>query len=219
MPPYTGNSLGGFQSLYDYVKQVWWMKNYDKDSKKPLLTNYRELEFDNLELNINLASRHLDRLNHQGKHPDKIFLWQHLPEQNQQLWSSCANCLEPTSICLGAISRRTALKSPFLNETVGELDDFTIIDRLNNDRDRELQSKFTRRRSLSELITQKARNDLELTRQYAVKVSSWREELVDRVTQKFDRHCEDRQTTSILSEENSFGLTTKSPNSNPQKWF
>jgi hypothetical protein len=215
LPPYTGNSLAGFQSLYDYVKQVWWIKNYDKDSKKPVLTDYQSIEFDNSNLDANLETR----LNHQGKHPDKIFLWQHLPDRNRQLWLSCANCREPTSICLGAISRRTALKSPFLNQTIDELDTFTIIDRSLGNSHRDVRDKLSLKRSLSELISKKVRKDLELTRKYAAKASNLSEKLIDRVTQKLDSHSEDKQPTSIISQEERFGLTTKSPNSHPQKWF
>jgi hypothetical protein len=215
LPPYTEHYLHGFQSLYDYVKQVWWIENYQKDSKKPMLTDYQAIEFDSFPATTNL----LDRLNHQSKAPDKIFLWQHLPEQNQQLWLNCANCLQPTSIYLGAVNHQTAAKSPFLNATVEKLADFTTIDRVMGDRQRYSQSKLSRKRSLSELITQKARKDLAITRNYASKASHLPEQLIARLTQKFNNDSQDKQATNILPQENGFGLIDKSSNANPEKWF
>jgi hypothetical protein len=176
-----------------------------------MLTDYQSIEFTNSPATTNL----LDRLNHQGKAPDKIFLWQHQPEQNQQLWLSCANCLQPTSLCLGAISDRMAAKSPFLNETVEELADFTIIDRANSDHYRHTSSKSPRKRSLSELITQKARKDLQITKYYASKASHLPEKLIDRLTQKLDNNAQDKPAT----QEDGFGLTSKSSHPNPKKWF
>ena len=129
LPSYTGNCLEDFQSLYQYVREVWLVKNFDRESKKPKLTDYQKLIFTNQQVQSNPAINFIEELNHQGRYSDKVFLWQNTPEQNRKLWAASAIFPKPISICLGIDSTRY-INSPFLNQTLTKLEQFTIQDRI-----------------------------------------------------------------------------------------
>ena len=66
-PPYTDRSLQSFQSLYQYISEVWWVKEYYEDSKKPVFNDYQTLDFPDREAHniFELAGQ----INHQEKYP------------------------------------------------------------------------------------------------------------------------------------------------------
>lgn len=178
LPLYSGDYLENFASLYHYVERVWQVKNYHPDSKQPLLTEYQQLAFTSKTLEANSTTDSVEQLNYQGKCPDKVFLWQDSPEQNRKLWAASANCPKPISICLGS-DRKTYYDNPFLNQTVDELAEFTIQDRIAAEIERVPTEVPSRGRSLSESITNKVKQDIDFTLHHAAQVASLGQELID----------------------------------------
>ena len=181
LPSYTGNCLEDFQSLYQYVREVWLVKNFDKESRKPQLTDYQKLTFANQQVQNNFNFDSQEELNYQRKCSDKVFLWQDSPEQNRKLWTASANFPEPTSICLG-INNNHYLNSPFLNQTLTELEQFTIQDRVPIPDKQLSKLEPTQKRSLSQVIAQKAKQDIDLTLQHATQAATLGQELIDNLT-------------------------------------
>ena len=212
LPSYTGNCLEDFQSLYQYVREVWLVKNFDREGRKPQLTHYQKLIFTNQQVQSNPAINFIEELNHQGKYSDKVFLWQDTPEQNRKLWTASAIFPEATSICLGINSTRY-LNSPFLNQTLTKLKQFTIQDRVRIQSKQKSNLKTSKKRcdlgegsspwecssrkqSISEFITQKAKEDIDLTLQHAAQAATLGQEFIDNFT---DRSTKRQQKTDKLT--------------------
>lgn len=239
-PAYTGEHLAGFKSLYQQVEKVWLIKDYDKNSKQPLLSQYQSLDF-----SVDIASStpsidDISQLNHQTKHPDKIFLWSSSLKQNNKLWISSAKCLESTSICLN-IKGTSLLNSPFLNQTVTQLDQFKIQDRVTTSGQsssdsgqsppkdlspskspQDQNSQVTS--SLSQKISARAKEDLDLTLQNAAKMATASQELIHNFTDQppsDSTQTPTQESSSQSNEEENFGFKTKKypPPSSKQDWF
>ena len=183
LPSYLGNCLEDFQSLYQYVREVWLVKNFDKQSRKPRLTDYQTLTFTNQQVQSNCAMDFIEELNYHGRHSDKVFLWQNTPEQNRKLWTASAIFPEPTSVCLG-INSRHYLNSPFLNQTISELEQFTIQDRIPIPPQPTTHLDTTKKRSFAQFIAHKAREDINLTLQQAAQAVNLGQELLDNFTDR-----------------------------------
>ena len=222
LPTYTGEYLESFKAPYQYLEKVWLVKDYNKDSKKPLLTEYQQLAFAAEETKSDLSIDLISQLNYQQRCPDQVFLWQNSLEQNRQLWTASAQCVEPTSICLDTNGKRY-FNSPFLNQTLANLEEFTIQDRATSPQ-RESQNVDIRRAvSLAETISTKARADIDLTLQQAAKAATASQELIHNLTDWSNRpEVTIKPKETKLTETENFGFKTKpsakSPAESPD-WF
>ena len=213
LPPYSGNNLERFKPLYSYVEQVWSVKDYNKDSKKPLSTDYQNVAFSTEKLAAGFKVDLVEQLNYPGKSPDKVFLWQNSPEQNHNLWATSASFHEQISICLDANHRRYS-HSPFLNQTISQSEEFTTQERIIN------HVQPNEKRSLSESIGNKVREDIEITLQHASQVVSLGQELIDNFadwSNEADKTSLNSQETDSIKDEN-FGFKTKK-SAKSQDWF
>ena len=179
LPAYTEERLDSFQSLYRYVQQVWLVKDYEKFRKKPIFSSYSPLNFAPHLLHSGFNLELLGKLNYPDRSPDKVFLWQNSPQQNRQLWSTSALFPQPISLCLGLNSKQDCL-SFFLNQSVRELTEFTIQERLVTQVSSidSARGNSPPKRSLWTSIANKAREDMDLTRQHASQVLNFPQELI-----------------------------------------
>lgn len=210
--PYMGNNLKIFQPLYDYVRQQWQVKKYDRDHNQPIVTDYGNLIIENPLNNCPTNDKNLT-LNHQYRVPNRIFLWQDLEVWRQKLWFKAADCQQPLSLCLGANKQKDLITSPFNNGTVEDLNEFTVQDKIN------LGNQF-KSNSLSQKISQKIKTDLEITRQNAEKAAMVGQEFINnfgtKVNQKSTSNSTELQNQQSATE--NFGFKPK--NSNPDRdWF
>ncbi len=240
-PPYGGRHLGTFQPLYQYVRQQWKVKDYDTNEKKPILTDYQHLAAA-IEQSSHNLDRHMARsLNSQSKNPTKIFLWQDTEESRRKLWTTVARCGQPNSLCLGLTSKQDSLRSPFLNATADDIAELTIYDRLNptiqnlppqnhpSDASSQERSRFAdtaapgaerANPSLSQVIAQKAKQDIQLTIHQAERAAVTGQELVQNLFYE-------RQSTKLniksdkteLNESEDFGFKAKQTPNDSQNWF
>jgi hypothetical protein len=225
-PSYGGNCLEDFQSLYQYVRDVWWVKNFNRESRQPQRTDYQKLTFANQQAIKNFNFQ----LNHSTQHPDKVYLWQDSPEQNSQLWAASADFPQPNSVCLG-INGKRHLPSPFLNQTLTELPEFSIEEKIsiqlkqNSQGSSSVASDGSKKRSLSQLIAQKAKDDLNLTLQHAAQAATLGQELID----NFHNWSTNKEAIPTIKsslmetqEPENFGFKNKSkiqPTTKTRDWF
>jgi hypothetical protein len=237
LPDYTGDHLENFKSLYRYVEQVWSVKDYDKDSKKPLVTNYQKQAFFSQQLHSAFTADLIEQLNHPEKSPDRVFLWQNSPEQNCKLWATSANLPKPVSICLN-LNYHRHFNTPFLNQTVSELEDFTILNRTDSTSDL-AESNSNSSSTFPQVIVNKVKEDIELTLQHATQVATAGQELIDNLTKPLGSSGKDTYETSTnpsnqsqeinqkldtkeLTEAENFGFKAKSSSQSAresQNWF
>jgi hypothetical protein len=239
-PPYSGRHLDTFQPLYQYVQQQWKVKDYDTNEKKPILTEYQQLA-----ASIGQSSHNLDRhmarsLNSQSKNPAKIFLWQDTEESRCKLWTTVARCRQPNSLCLGLANKQDSLKSPFLNGTAEDIAELSIYDRLNpttqnlppqnhlaDASSQERALRFSTRRiseganlSLSQVIAQKAKQDIQLTIHQAERAVVAGQELVQHLFyESKSPQLKIKSDKTELSESEDFGFKAKQSPNDSQNWF
>lgn len=224
LPSYEGNCLEDFQSLYQYVRDVWLVKHFNQESRQPQRTNYQKLTFANQQVIKNLSFDSIEQLNHQGKCSDRVYLWQNSPEQNSKLWAASANFPQPISVCLGINSKRY-LNSPFLNQTLTELEEFSIAERISIQSGRASELNYRTKRSLSQLIAQKAKEDIDLTLQHAAQAATLGQELIDNFNNWSTNRGNIPTIESSLTETQeleNFGFKTKSDiqqTTKAQDWF
>lgn len=219
-PRYGGECLDDFKILYGDLEKVWWIKEYERE-RSPILSQYRHLDLPSTNLNLQLP-----QLNNRSKHPDKTYLWSSDPQQNQLLWEASARCSQPTSTCLN-INGKPLTNSPFLNQTVAQLDGFQIRERVKTsvgETPTSNSSQETTPSSLSQKILLRAREDLDLTLQQAAKVAIASQESFGNFSEKAKpkEASTEEQTDFHPSEEaDSFGFKTKKPSSDShrQDWF
>lgn len=121
IPVYSGKNLDFFQPLYEHVRSIWYIQDYQKFNKLPILTDYQKINYPQKQT-INYYDRILaNKLNHQYKAPESIFLWQDSDEYRQKLWSTAARCQSPISLCLGLTTEQDLINTPFLNGTVDRI--------------------------------------------------------------------------------------------------
>ncbi|MGV2829493.1 hypothetical protein [Myxosarcina sp. GI1(2024)] len=219
LPAYTGDRLRDFANLYRYVGQVWTVEDYHQNSKKPLITNYRTIGFSATKFKSNLTAKALEQLNHEQKYPDRVFLWQNNLQNNLQLWLAAAHCPYPVSLCLNINSKQYFANSPFLNQTLSELESFTIRKRVIAPQSQSLNSKVLPR-SLSTTVANKVKNDLEITIHHANHAATLGKELVENFTDwtKAEPVKQDFPDSETKARDN-FGFKSKESNLDNSDWF
>ena len=238
-PFYQDKYLYPFQNLYQHILQVWWLEEYRKNSKQPILDSYQSQNFQNHQQidhdNLDLAKQ----INHQGKYPHQTYLWQNTANQKQSLWITAALCNQPLSICISDQSIRNIISnsSPFLNQTVisdsSKVLEGCAIRKIPNSKLKPIPRKkpFLKptlpQENLTEIITDKVKEDIEVTLRQAKKVSNqsrglWRNLGKPKTSElnNFEQ-IEKQQTNPSNSEKldnlDNFGLKTKSKSSSKKK--
>ena len=224
IPPYEGENLDRFKALYREIEPVWSIEDYERDSRSPLLSQYQTLDFPLKDLST-ISDFQIPQLNGRSKYPDKTYLWSSTFQQNHLLWLASAGCFEPTSTCLN-IRGKALTNSPFLNQTVAHLDGFQIKDRIAIGTSQTSIPKNlepSANSSLSQKISLRAKEDLDLTLQQAAKLAIASQELFDNFAdwsnpQESDPDAEAQPDTT--DEADSFGFKTKKPSTtNDRDWF
>ena len=223
IPGYTEECLDPFKILYREIENVWSVKDYERDSRHRL-SQYESLEFE-IE-GSNTSSHQMPQLNNLLKYPDKTYLYPSQARQNELLWLASSQCPQPTSICLN-IQGKALTNSPFLNQAIVQLDEFQIKERITALREHTTSSltEITTPLSdpsFSQIISLRAREDIDLTLQQAAKVAIASQELFD----SFGNWSNPRETASEqldaeidTDESDSFGFKTKKSSTNQQDWF
>ena len=228
LPAYTVD-LTSFKSLYREIEEVWLARDYD--NRKPFLSEYKPL---NSAVEIaTTSSKELEsfQLNDNEKHPERTFIWQRSNSKDSQLWLKSALCLESTSICLN-INKDYLRNSPFLNQTIANIDRFTIEPRIIDPIQNNLESfpinadvsatQLSKSNSLAQKISTRAREDIDLTMQQAAKITAASQNILsnfnDRST-KNDSTFEESDLSSVDRDDFGFKTKEKHFSSNQQDWF
>ncbi len=231
-PAYTEKHLEGFKPLYQQMEKVWLVKDYDQKSRQPLLSQYQSL---NSSVELIQPDNKIDsipEINNLLKQPDKIYSWCNSNQQNNQLWMAAAKCSVETSLCLN-IKAKVISNSPFLNQTITQLDGFTISDRISsqklrlasaqpNHQKQTLKPKHPQTyQSLPQIISTRAKEDFDLTLKQAAKVTTASQELINNFTNQFDQPSEMTPKMDKSSDIENFGFKTKihSPTTVKKDWF
>ena len=117
IPKYLDTNLEAFKPLYDYIKQCWYVKNYESASREAIRSKYQEISYEaNQPILENLDQDYFD-LNFND---DQTRLW--LEEDKENLWLTAVQKAKESpdvslSLCLNLASQRDALRSNFLNAT------------------------------------------------------------------------------------------------------
>lgn len=237
-PAYTREDLDSFQTLCQEIVKVWWVKNYEPDSVQPSKSYYQPLEFSELTIS---DSSELPPLNNSSKSPERAYLSPSSDRHNDLLWLASAKCIEPTSTCLN-IKGKALVNSPFLNQTIDGLVGFEVKKRIKAVVDRESLGSTSTQPSLSsenssklhstfsQKISDRAKEDLDLTLQQAAKVAIASQELMNSFADWSSPTNSTNSTSSTPSHEQSeptgegevesFGFKTKSSSSSDERdWF
>ena len=225
IPSYEGEKIDRFEVLYQEIKSVWSVKDYERDSRSPRLSQYQTLDCPVVDVFV--PSDPQFQLNDRSKYPDKTYLWQSTSQQNQLLWLTTAGCSKPTSICLN-IKGKALTNSPFLNQTVVNLDGFQVKDRIAISKPSQSPTPKNlepgANSSLSQKISLRAKEDLDITLQQAAKLAIASQELFDNFgdwsnAPESDPDAE-AQPDTPTDEADSFGFKTKkSSTTNEENWF
>ena len=222
-PAYTGQHLTAFKPLYQQLEKVWLVKDYEANSRHPLLSEYEALkptvELISTEANV----EQLIKLNNQHKSPQKIFLWSNSTDRNNQLWIAAAKCSVATSVCLD-IKDKSIANSPFLNQSVTQLEQFTTCDRLSKSRAQSPSPTTTNiSQSLPQKISHRAKADIGITLEQAAKVAVVGQELIERLGDRSTPPSIAPDLNAPSETSHSYGFKTKNQQdeSSPQErdWF
>ena len=221
-PAYIGIDLNGFKPLYQEIKKVWLLRDYD--NRKPLLSEYkplnREIELTNPFSKIGQIAE----LNDRQKYPDKTFVWRHSPEKDRELWLETARCSQATSICLN-VKEKYLSNSPFLNQTVTNIDRFTIEERLidKSDRSSSQPSYSNSHLSFKQKISTRAKEDIDLTIRQAAKLTTSGQEIISNFNRSNLEQKAEQTDLSIngMDDVDDFGFKNKENpvSSQKQDWF
>ena len=231
VPAYAGSQLDTFKPLYQEVEQVWLVKDYELEGKCPISSQYQTLDFSTELINRQDNINHTIQLNHYRKSPEHICFWPDSPQHNNQLWRAAANCLEATSVCL-AVKGRLLADSPFLNQTTTQVEDFIICDRLRltskTNQPNFTQSILSNNQNtpsslpISQKISARAKEDLNLTLEQAMKMAAASQELINQISNRADSlSLSSEHLETNRDESENFGFKTKEPQatSKKQDWF
>lgn len=184
-PPYTDKYLKSFQHLYQYILEVWWVEEYQKDSKKPIFNQYQLLDFAHEKVQLHETFELAKQINHQKKYPHQTYLWHNTLEQKRKLWIASAVSHQTTSVCLGDQATRNIVNSPFLNQTAicessEEIVEGCAMKKITN------QTSLTEcpsstSENLSQIITNKVKEDIEVTLQHAKIVKNKSRDLLQNI--------------------------------------
>ncbi|NJL52627.1 MAG: hypothetical protein HC930_11140 [Hydrococcus sp. SU_1_0] len=233
-PEYTANSLDNFKILYQEIEQVWLLKNYERDSRYPTRSQYYPISF----YNEAIASEHQElpslnqQLNQPAQNPDKIYLWQSSPQQNSLLWQASAQSSAAIATCLN-IQGKALNNSPFLNQSSTQVEQFQIIDRLASQGKYRISDSAsnvdnsdaalnTSNTSLSQKISHRAKEDIDLTLQQAAKMANASQELIHNLAdwnQSHENEPDELESSDPEANDPEFGFKTKKPDSREQDWF
>jgi hypothetical protein len=224
LPAYAENCLDSFKTLYQEIEQVWLVKNYEPNSTDPSLSQYSSISFDNSA--IAFRPQELPPLNQQFRHPDKIYLWQSSTQQNSLLWQTAAQSSVPVATCLN-IQGKALDNSPFLNQSTTQTEQFQILERVttqgkySSDSDNDKHADAPKNTSLSQKISDRAKEDIDLTLQQANKMAIASQELINNLSDWNQSSKTELQELDPSVTEPEFGFKTKKSNSNEseQDWF
>jgi hypothetical protein len=228
LPPYAENCLDSFKILYQEIEQVWLVKNYEVNSTHPSLSQYCPINFTNSA--IAPQPPELPQLNQQSQHPDKIYLWPNSTPQNSLLWQTAAQSSAPIAACLN-IQGKALNSSPFLNQSTTQAEQFQILERIANqgkyhalDTDNDHNDSNTHdspNTSLSQKISHRAKEDIDLTLQQATKMAIASQELINNLSDWNQSGATEPQELNSSATEPEFGFKTKKSNSSEseQDWF
>lgn len=238
-PLYQDQYLYSFQNLYQQILKVWWLEEYRKNSKQPILDSYQAQNFQNHQKishdNLDLAKQ----INHQGKYPHQTYLWQNTANQKQSLWITAALCNQPLSICISNQSIRNIISnsSPFLNQTVvsdaSKVLEGCAIRKIPNSKLKPIPRKkpilqpSASQDNLAEIITDKVKEDIEVTLQQAKKVGNqslglWRKlgnpkTLELNKSEAIENQHNNPGNSEKLDKLDNFGFKTKAKSSSQKK--
>jgi hypothetical protein len=227
-PPY-GSNLGIFQPLYKYVQQCWQVKHYDTHRKQTMLTEYQEESWTKHQFTINFDTDIARRLNCKTRNPSQIFLWQDSEQFRRKLWETVAIFRQPISLCLGYPSKRDLVKSPFLNATAEDINEFTIQEKTelpkpNNYSTKQLTQNHSQQKRVSsetipKLIENKVKEDIQLTIQHAEQAVEKGQKIVQNLIENTSNQLENKTISAEITENEDFGFKNKSSSANSPKWF
>ncbi|MEO0835323.1 MAG: hypothetical protein AAFY16_04885 [Cyanobacteria bacterium J06642_3] len=220
-PAYQAANLEDFRLLYQEIEQVWLVKNYERQSTPARLSSYQPISFS--QNAIAPKSHQIPTLNELANYPQKTFVWPNLKQQNRWLWLASAKHSQATSICLN-IEGKTLVNSPFLNQSCSQIEQFQIQQRIATVSKNSLTSSAGEHEavpsSLSQKISQRAIEDLDLTLQQAAKVATASQELIHSFADWSNQvEIDSSPSRSTIDEIESFGFKTKKSDSDNQDWF
>ncbi|HHP7230808.1 MAG TPA: hypothetical protein ACFCUY_08120 [Xenococcaceae cyanobacterium] len=227
LPPYNPQSLQAFQGLYNYVKQIWQVKDFDKNSHQSLKTEYKTYEFSPQSLLKNFSIDLLKELNYQEKNPDQVFLWQHQPETNRQLWATAAICPQSISLCLGNKKEQQCLDNPFLNQSINIANTLVVQSKcyknqsfgeLSTRNPHEVAAPFQVGERLTEILVNKVRQDITITRDRALQLKQL---LTNNLSHNYPQKTQAKSNSPERKIANNFGLKVKTSHSKATEldWF
>ena len=220
-PAYTRTHLAGFKSLYREIERVWLARDYD--NRKPFLSEYQPLNSAMEVATIASEAYKPFQLNDRTKHPDRTFIWQKSDFRDCQLWLKSSQCPQPTSICLN-INKNYLLNSPFLNQTVTKIEEFTIKPRIIDPVSDNLKpfpstAGSPKSNSFSQKISTRARADIDLTIQQAAKITAASQDLINNLGGDWSKNNSPQSDISSVDRDD-FGFKSKEQlPSNKQDWF
>ena len=224
-PAYTEERLTSFQHLYQEIEAVWLARDYN--NRDPFLSEYKSLDVVVNTVDASLNNHQTLSLNNTAKYPDKTFIWPRSNEQNNQLWLAAARCQASTSVCLN-IKGKQLVNSPFLNQTITKTEQFAVGDRLvARNRHRTNSSKFNSlqnhlpRPTLTQKISNRAKDDIDLTLQQAAKMTAASQGIINSLTGNGNGNQDFIERSSSTSDSQIFGLKTKKSDSSTEdkNWF
>ena len=222
LPPYS-DCLDNFKTLYQEIERVWSVKDYDSDSRKPALSQYYPIDFAKASERSLLTTG----LSTADNNANKIYLWSNNVEQNNQLWQASAQSLVPVATCLN-IKGKPLTNSPFLNQSNHQIKQFQVLERVVSTGKyypaNTAKPEASKPNSTLSQITNRARDDIDLTLQQATKVAIAGQELLNNIADP------NQSTEANLQQDNStdnleFGFKKISdrdcPNAQPtdRDWF
>ncbi len=214
-PAYT--DLHRFGTLCREIVKVWWVKNYERDRTRPSKSHYQPLEFTE---SISNPSE-LPRLNTYSKDPDRTYLSPSSNQHNNLLWRGSARCPQPTSTCLN-IKGKALVNSPFLNQTIATLTEFEVKNRITTTASTPppLKNRPQPQSTLSQKISHRAKEDLDLTLQQAASLAIASQELINNFADWSSPIDSDKQPDVQTDDEiESFGFKSKNSDSSNEDWF
>ena len=214
-PAYT--DLHRFGTLCREIVKVWWVKNYERDRTRPSKSHYQPLEFTE---SISNPSE-LPPLNTYSKDPDRTYLSPSSNQHNNLLWRGSARCPQPTSTCLN-IKGKALVNSPFLNQTIATLTEFEVKNRITTTASTPppLKNRPQPQSTLSQKISHRAKEDLDLTLQQAASLAIASQELINNFADWSSPIDSDKQPDVQTDDEiESFGFKSKNSDSSNEDWF
>ncbi|MEM7595449.1 MAG: hypothetical protein AAF383_28785, partial [Cyanobacteria bacterium P01_A01_bin.83] len=186
------------------------------------LSSYQPVSFSQNAI-VAPESHQIPTLNELANYPQKTFVWPNHQQQNSWLWLASAKYSQATSICLN-IKGKTLVNSPFLNQSCSQIEQFQIQQRIATVTKNSLTSSEGEHQavpsSLSQKISQRAIEDLDLTLQQAAKVAAASQELIHSFADWSNQvEIDSLPPSSTIDEIESFGFKTKKSDSDNQDWF